>query len=306
MRNTSFILRPLAVAALLCTGATHAASPLLGNANNPGLVRNLTGTVNGVVNNTLTSLGELPIAATVDTSARPSRNLRSLDQTLADLRVSLNLNTEGRPSRGLGLEGVDSLLTPRANALALPGLEGAGSDRPLQRALEAAAERREDARNQRADLLQQLANESDEAREARENRIEELREARQDAIDEATDRLEDAENRRDSRLAALADLGDRRMARAEQAQADANARREARRERAGEQPDTGDRDRDNSDDNGFLGVGNSSTLGTDDGSDNDSGVLGAGDSSTLGTDNGRDSGDNGFLGAGNSSTLGTN
>lgn len=58
-------------------------------------------------------------------------------------------------------------------------------------------------------------------------------------------------------------------------------------------------------DNGFLGVNNSSTLGTDDGSDNDGGFLGAGDSSTLGTDNDRDPGDNGFLGAGNSSTLGT-
>lgn len=58
-------------------------------------------------------------------------------------------------------------------------------------------------------------------------------------------------------------------------------------------------------DNGFLGVNNSSTLGTDDGSDNDSGFLGAGDSSTLGTDNGRDPGDNGFLGIADSSTLGT-
>lgn len=64
-------------------------------------------------------------------------------------------------------------------------------------------------------------------------------------------------------------------------------------------------ERNNDHDNGFLGVNNSSTLGTDDGSDNDGGFLGAGDSSTLGTDNDRDPGDNGFLGAGNSSTLGT-
>jgi hypothetical protein len=62
---------------------------------------------------------------------------------------------------------------------------------------------------------------------------------------------------------------------------------------------------DDGNNNGFLGVGNSSTLGTDDGSDNDGGFLGAGDSSTLGTDNDRDAGDNGFLGIGDSSTLGT-
>jgi hypothetical protein len=64
-------------------------------------------------------------------------------------------------------------------------------------------------------------------------------------------------------------------------------------------------DRNDDHDNGFLGVDNSSTLGTDEGSDNDSGFLGAGDSSTLGTDNDRDPGDNGFLGIGDSSTLGT-
>lgn len=65
--------------------------------------------------------------------------------------------------------------------------------------------------------------------------------------------------------------------------------------------DAGDSD----DDNGFLGVDDSSTLGTDDGSDNDGGFLGAGDSSTLGTDSDRDPGDNGFLGIADSSTLGT-
>ncbi|MGQ0620458.1 MAG: hypothetical protein ACT4QA_11155 [Panacagrimonas sp.] len=75
-----------------------------------------------------------------------------------------------------------------------------------------------------------------------------------------------------------------------------------------------ERSNDDSDDNGFLGVENSSTLGTDerDGSgrdDGDSGFLGIGNSSTLGTDDndgsGRDDGDNGFLGINNSSTLGT-
>lgn len=66
-----------------------------------------------------------------------------------------------------------------------------------------------------------------------------------------------------------------------------------------------DADDGDSDDNGFLGVDDSSTLGTDDDSDNDGGFLGAGDSSTLGTDNDRDPGDSGFLGAADSSTLGT-
>lgn len=41
------------------------------------------------------------------------------------------------------------------------------------------------------------------------------------------------------------------------------------------------------------------------GDDNDNGFLGVADSSTLGTDNDRDAGDNGFLGIADSSTLGT-
>lgn len=56
--------------------------------------------------------------------------------------------------------------------------------------------------------------------------------------------------------------------------------------------DSSDDSRSNDDDNGFLGVENSSTLGTDEGSDDDNGFLGIGDSSVLGTDDSGRTSDN--------------
>ena len=230
------------------------------------------GDIGGALNNTVKTLnGTLKGIGLAPSNGGSSGDLlgNSGLGNLSDLTDSLNSGSGGNPNNSLaGLEDVDRMLRGEEFRDSLEALQ-ADRDQRGEDLLEALNTR--DERN--AEFLEAL----------------------------------DLRNERNTQfLEGLAAADAERMLRLNELASNSNNSRSSNSGQSSSVTRSNERDS-SDDDNGFLGVNDSSTLGTENGpdTDRDSGFLGAGDSSTLGTDRTSTGNDSGFLGAGNSSTLGT-